>query len=365
MEVIEKEEGEVLKIKSGGELGRIRVLVVRFSSMGDVLLTTPVLRALHGVLEGDVEVHFLTKVAFAPLVQGLPNVHRVHTIERATTEVEAALKAIGFHYVVDLHRSARSAFVKRMLRKDGALSLVVDKRNYAKWKLVRGWSYDLAGEHIVDRYMATLAPFSGGLGSSHWDDGGGLDLPVLPDMVARGLPKNFVALAVGAAHQGKTIPVSHWVEVAQVLRKNNCDVVLLGGPDDLTTGAEIAAACGPRASGMMDLTGRLTLLESFAVLSFARVLAVGDTGLMHAGAAAGVPMVVVWGCTAPALGMGPYRPGGSVIELEPEGRKMIEGVRRPCSKLGNRCRYDQPCIETVSPARIADALEALLSQTAP
>lgn len=332
----------------------VKVLVVRFSSMGDILLTTPVLRAIHDVMEGEVELHFLTKKAFAPLVEGLESVQVVHTIERATTEVEPALKAVGFHYVVDLHSSARSGFVRRALVRDGALAFRVDKRNFSKLKLVRGGTNDLAGEHIVDRYAKCLAAF----GTVAL---GGLELPALPAVEVRAgrelLAGGFVAIAVGAAHEGKTVPVGHWVEVVRALTAAGSEVVLLGGPDDRPAAGLVEL----EESGVLNLVGELSLLESFAVLAAARVLVVGDTGLMHAGAAAGVPMVVVWGCTAPALGMAPYKAHLQTIELEPEGRRMVEGVRRPCSKLGNRCRYKTPCIETVSAERISAAIFGLLS----
>ena len=90
-----------------------RVLIIRFSSMGDVILTTPVVRALHAMLEGEVEVHYLTKAPFAEAVRGLAGVHRVWTIEKTTAEIESELQEVGFHYVVDLHANARSGFVKR------------------------------------------------------------------------------------------------------------------------------------------------------------------------------------------------------------------------------------------------------------
>jgi ADP-heptose:LPS heptosyltransferase len=340
----------------------VKVLVVRFSSMGDILLTTPVLRAVHDLLEGEVELHFLTKAEFAPLVEGLEAVQKVHVIQRTTAEVQAALVAEGFHYLLDLHSNARSAFIRRALRKDGTVDFVVDKRNVAKWKLVRGLSNELAGEPIVDRYLKTLAAFGG----AQWDDGCGLDLPPLLNVenstgTLRDLGSGpFVALALGAAHKGKAVPLEHWVEVITRLHAAGRSVVLLGGPEDRTMGEEISTRCsGEGEERLVNLAGHLRLLESFSVLSKASVLVAGDTGLMHAGAAAGVPMAVVWGCTAPALGMGPYRPGAKVVELEPQGRKQVGGARRPCSKLGNRCRYNTPCIETVSPDQIADAVLAL------
>ena len=90
---------------------------------------------------------------------------RVWTIDRTTAEVERELQAQGFHYVVDLHANARSAFVKRGLRKGEGrtFDLTVDKRSLDKIWLVRtGWDR-LAGQHVVERYLDTLRPFGSAL----------------------------------------------------------------------------------------------------------------------------------------------------------------------------------------------------------
>jgi hypothetical protein len=204
-----------------------RILVVRFSSMGDVILTTPVVRALHAMLEGDVEVHFLTKSPFAAAVRNLEGVSRVWTMERTTAEVEDDLKAVGFHYVVDLHANARSGFVKRALRADGGrtFDLTVNKRSLDKILLVRtGWDR-LAGQHVVERYLATLRPFGDARAAlARVGDDASLQLPLRPSEGK----KEGVVLALGAAHVGKSIPESHWRGIVKGLRSKGEQVTLIG-----------------------------------------------------------------------------------------------------------------------------------------
>ncbi|MAC17503.1 MAG: hypothetical protein CMC97_04320 [Flavobacteriales bacterium] len=333
-----------------------RVLVIRFSSMGDVILTSPVVRALHALLEGEVEVHFLTKSAFAAAVQGLSGVKRVWTIDRTTAEVEEEMQAQGFHYVVDLHANARSAFLKRGLRKGEGrtFDLTVDKRSLDKIWLVRtGWDR-LAGQHVVERYLDTLRPFGSALAAleSRGDDGR-LSLPHVEVTPSKSRKK--VALALGAAHTGKSIPEAHWETIVAGVLEAGHVVHLVGGPEEAEMGQRLSAK--HQSAALVNGAGELSWPETFSAMASADVLIVGDTGAMHAGAALQVPMVVVWGCTSPALGMGPWRAHPDTVQLEPEQPERS----RPCSRLGDRCRHRTPCIHRVSPQRILGAVGDIFS----
>ena len=130
------------------------------------MLTTPVVRRLKLQLEGEVEVHYLTKKSFTSLLTSNPYITKVHSIEKATAEVIEELKDLDFDYVIDLHKNLRSAMVKRDLR---GLSFTLDKLNYKKWLLVNFGIDRMPKTHIVDRYLDTIR----GFGTE--DDGKGLD----------------------------------------------------------------------------------------------------------------------------------------------------------------------------------------------
>ena len=334
-----------------------RVLVIRFSSMGDVILASPVVRALHWMLDGPVEVHFLTKRAFVDAVEGLPGVTRTWAIDRTTVEVEEGLQGVGFHYVVDLHANARSGFVKRALRKGEGrtFDLTVDKRSLDKILLVQtGWDR-LGGQHVVERYLGTLKPFGDALERlRRAGDEGALALP--PSAPTAKEPVEVV-LALGAAHEGKAIPEDHWSAVVAGLLDDGRRVHLIGGPVERNLADRLKEFARDQVVNRCGVTWS----ETFALLSEAALLVAGDTGAMHAGAALQVPMVVVWGCTSPALGMGPWRAHPATVELQPEDPERS----RPCSRLGDRCRHHTPCIRRVSPQRILVAARHILSQTAP
>ena len=334
-----------------------KVLVIRFSSMGDIILTSPIVRALHVMLDGVVELHFLTKAVFSEAVTGLDGVARVWTIDRTTVEVESALRREEFHYVVDLHANARSGFVKRALRKGEGrtFDLTVDKRSLGKILLVRtGWDR-LDGQHVVERYLDTLKPFGDALQRLREEgDEGQLALPPVTSSSAESVD---VVLALGAAHHGKAIPEDHWSAVVAGLVAEGRKVHLIGGPAEKGLADRLVEAAGEQ---VVNACGS-SWTETFSLLSKAALLVAGDTGAMHAGSALQVPMVVVWGCTSPALGMGPWRAHPATVELEPEGPERS----RPCSRLGDRCRHRTPCIRRVSPQRILAAVRHILSQTAP
>ena len=331
--------------------------------MGDVILTSPVVRALHAMLEGDVEVHFLTKSSFAPAVLGLEGIHKVWTIGRTTAEVESELVEVGFHYVVDLHANARSGFVKRALRQKGTLDLTVDKKSLAKILLVRFGVDRLKGEHVVQRYLDTLRPFGSALEvMREQGDKGGLSLPGgAPKETAptSAPPPARIALALGAAHVGKALPKTHWHTVLQHLVQQGWAVDLIGGPDEAQVGTELAASFA--GADVDNRCGKDDWGVTFDRIGKAALLVVGDTGAMHAGAALQTPMVVLWGCTSPALGMGPWLPHPATISLEPEGPTRD----RPCSRLGDRCRHQVRCPERIAPERIVAAVDAVLNQTRP
>ncbi len=328
-----------------------RILVIRFSSIGDILLTTPVLRCLARQFEGGTEIHFLTKEKFREAIEGNPHVAQVHTIRDSVQEVLPQLEACGFDYVIDLHRNIRSAIIKKRLK---LVSFTFRKENFRKWCLVNLPGYRRPVSHVVSRYLGTLAAFSIA------DDGLGLDFPLTagPAQAFRRFypgESPFVAWCLGGAHAGKRMSAP---AVIAMLQRIPYPIVLLGGKAEAELGESIVSAV-PSAH---NLTGLLSLHESAAALAQATVVVSGDTGLMHLAAALQRPLISLWGCTTPSLGMYPWRPHPDSIMLQPTGRS-----RRPCSKLGNSCKYgNDRCINRHLPDEVSAAIEKLWArQTGP
>jgi heptosyltransferase-2 len=319
-----------------------RILVIRLSSIGDILLTSPVLRCLAKQFHGGAEIHYLTKEKFREAIEGNPYIARIHTFQVSVQEVLPQLESCGFDYVIDLHRNIRSAIVKKRLK---LVSFTFRKQNFRKWCLVNLPGYRTPVRHVVSRYLDTLNAF--GIA----DDGLGLDFPLAdaPAQAFRGhYPGQgpYIAWCLGGAHAGKRMAVP---AVIDILRHIAHPVVLLGGKAEADMGAEIARAV-PSAH---NLAGLLSLPESAAALAQSALVVSGDTGMMHLAAALQRPLVSLWGCTTPSLGMAPWRPHADSIMLAPHGRN-----RRPCSKLGNSCKYGSVrCINRLESGEVAAAIE--------
>lgn len=294
----------------------MKVLVIRFSSIGDIVLTSPVVRCLKKQL--GAEVHFLTKDRFAGILQPNPYIDRVHTLgQQPMAELISALRAEKFDRVVDLHRNLRTLRVKWALRRPARS---FRKLNFEKWLRVRLGINRLPDLHIVDRYLGAVH----NLGVRY--DQEGLDYFIPPGDEVDLPHRPFVAVAIGATHATKRMPRE---QIAAFCRRLTTHIALLGGEEDRLTGEWIAAEVG--AERCTNFCGRLRLGQSADVVRQAAVVVAPDTGLMHIAAAFRKPLVSVWGNTIPEFGMYPFYPTGQInySVLEVKGLSC-----RPCSKLG-------------------------------
>ncbi len=294
-----------------------KILVIRFSSIGDIVLTTPVVRCLHQQL--GAEIHYLTKRAYLPLVEANPYIHKVFTIEKKVSEVLPLMKKEGYDHIVDLHKNLRSWQVRLGLR---AKTLSFDKLNFEKWLLVRFKINRLPDRHLVERYLAAVAP----LGVHN--DGRGLDyfLPDRPPAVAPSDPP-YIAFAIGATYATKRLPEHKIIEICRSL---SLPVVLLGGRAEAAAGDRIAAAAGPHVHNRC---GQIDLHGSAAIIRSAEKVITHDTGMMHIAAAFQKNILSIWGSTIPGFGMYPYfgtHGTGTNHSFEVTGLPC-----RPCSKLGH------------------------------
>lgn len=281
---------------------------------------------------GGVEIHYLTKNSFRSIVDSNPYISKVYGIDKSTNEVIEDLKSEHYHYIIDLHKNLRSARVKRSLKE---LSFSFNKLNWEKWILVNFGINKLPSVHIVDRYMETITRFD------IKNDNLGLDffIPQGAEISDSQIPEThrngFMAVAIGAAHWRKKPRLHQYIEICKSL---NYPVVLLGGPAEKEEGVEIAATVGNK---VWNTAGLLSLNESASLIKKCKLLITPDTGMMHIGAAFKKPIISIWGATVPDFGMYPYQ--------NENLNKMVQSVhldKRPCSKLGTRCKYKEcRCID--------------------
>lgn len=297
-----------------------KILVIRFSSIGDIVLTTPVVRALKEQL--NAEVHYLTKKNFVSFLEPNPNIDKIYSIEKEIDEVVADLKAQNYDFVIDLHNNLRTARLKKALKRP---QQSFKKLNLEKWLLVNFKIDKMPDIHIVDRYIAA------GKELGIKNDNKGLDYFILKkdEVVLNSLPtgfnKGYIGFVIGGQHATKMLPEEKIISIISKLDKK---VVLLGGPEDAEKGSRIEKAIG---DNVYNGTGKYKLNQSASLVKQADAIITHDTGLMHIAAAFKKKIISVWGNTVPELGMYPYLAG--------EGSQLMEVKDlncRPCSKIGSK-----------------------------
>ncbi|HEY3219957.1 MAG TPA: glycosyltransferase family 9 protein [Gemmatimonadales bacterium] len=327
----------------------LRVLCVRFSSIGDVLLTTPLVRALHR-RHPDAELYFVTKRDMAPLVVENPHLTDVVALEQEQSVADLArhLRDLRPTHGLDLHGSLRSA----------ALRLLVPScqwSGYSKRKLARtaliAAKINIYGKPVPvpERY------FEAARSLDVQPDGGPPEFFLAPAarervarwLAVRGLDQQpLAALAPGAAHATKRWPMRHWRALTEQLRTLGYGIVALGGAGD----GQLAKQLGP-PPGVHHAAGEFTLQETGACLARAAVLVSGDTGVMHMATGVGTRVIALFGPTVELFGFFPYTQRAAVLERD-------LGCR-PCSAMGTqRCPLGHHrCLEEIFPDQVAAAVQ--------
>ena len=296
-----------------------KILIIRFSSIGDIVLTTPVIRCIKEQRSG-VEIHFLTKVSFKSILEHNPYLTKIHTIGKDVKEVTEQLQKENFDFVVDLHNNIRSIQTKNSL---GKPSSAFKKLNFKKWILVNLKIDKMPKVHVVDRYMDTVSQ----LGIKN--DNKGLDyfISAKDEVNNSSLPTShqngYIGFVIGAKHFTKQLPIE---KIISICKKINKPIILLGGKEDVARAEEIEKAVG---NNIFNACGKYNLNQSASLIKQASKIISHDTGLMHIAAAFKKEIISVWGNTVPSFGFTPYLP-------DPKS-KMVEVKNlscRPCSKIG-------------------------------
>lgn len=297
-----------------------KILIIRFSSIGDIILTTPVIRCLKMQLI-NAEIHFVSKAAFQDTLRHNPYITRLHVFNKDVNEIYTELRAEKFDLIIDLHKNLRSLRLKKFLR---VKSYSFNKLNFRKFLAVRFKMVKaLPDKHIVDRYMETLLP----LGVK--PDGKGLDYFLsinefvdVKSLYLKNAVTNFTVIVVGGSYYTKQIPVNKLKEICAGIQT---PIIILGGASDRVIGDAIKKDF-PQ---IINLCGALSLNQSASVIKQCSLVITSDTGLMHIAAAFNKGIISLWGNTIPEFGMTPYMPHTDNQLLEVKNLPC-----RPCSKLG-------------------------------
>jgi ADP-heptose:LPS heptosyltransferase len=298
---------------------KVKILIIRLSSIGDIVLTSLIVRCLKNQVK-NAEIHFVTKPQFAHFLKSNPYIDKVHVLEDSFGDLFHELIPEKFDYIFDLHHNFRSARLKRRLK---AKSFSVNKLNWQKMLLIRFKINRLPQKHVVDRYLETTSSLQ------IENDGKGLDyfIPEKEVFKISDLPqlfqKGFVAFVIAGTYTTKKLPVE---KISEICQKINYPVILLGGKNEFDDGEKVLSQS---KGNVLNYAGKISLNRSASLVRDAKLVLTNDTGLMHIAAAFQKKILSFWGNTVADFGMVPYQPHPVSKRLEVEDMKC-----RPCSKLG-------------------------------
>lgn len=339
----------------------LKILILKPSSLGDVVQALPVLRLIKKHLPAS-EVHWWLDKSLVPLLEGDPDLAGVIPFERQRWasplhwhEALASLRDIrrlGFDWVIDLQSLLRSGVVAWMASARLTVGLD-DAREGARGfydLIARRPSYDT---HAVDWYLGVLPLLGVPVNRDFvW-------LPERPAVAASVREKwpdggaRWIVLQPGARWENKCWPAEHFAELARKFSGDAFRFLILGGLADRPLGERIACAAPERC---LDLTGRTSLPEMVEWIRRSELMVTNDTGPMHVAAALGKPVLALFGPTDPHR-TGPYGQIKNVLRLD------LPCV--PCMK--SHCRYEKPmeCLRGLSAEMVFSRARTILSGAAP
>lgn len=335
-------------VASGQEEKKLKFLIIRFSSIGDIVLTTPVLRCLRKKYPHAV-IHYLTKKKFAAILQSNPYLDKVVLLEDDLKKNIEEIERENYDHIIDLHHNLRTLRIKNAIREIPFHSF--HKLNIKKWIYTNFKINLMPHKHIVDRYMATVAKLG------VLNDGLGLDyfIPENERLKKDDIPfshsQGYVAIAIGAAHNTKKLPVE---KLQELVEKIQYPIILLGGKEDFLNGEKIAESDPVK---IYNSCGKFSLNESADIASNATLVISHDTGMMHIAAAFKKNILSVWGNTVPSFGMVPYQTMYEVFQVN----KLW---CRPCSKTGfDKCPLGHfKCMKNQSMDAIAERTHSFVKK---
>lgn len=330
-----------------------KFLIIRFSSIGDIVLTTPVIRSLRKQYP-DAEIHFLTKHAFRSIVEHNPYINKIHTLGDSFELMLHELAAEEYDYIIDLHHNLRTLRIKRHLKNVKSFSF--NKLNVEKFILTNFKINTLPKKHIVDRNFECIKALN------VENDGMGLDyfIPTFDQVKESDLPTShmhgYIAVVIGAALATKKMPLHKLKELCAAI---DHPIILLGGKEDYEDGKAIAQADEIK---IYNACGKFNLNESADLIKKSKLVITHDTGLMHIAAALQKPIISVWGNTVPAFGMYPYY--GKKSSMQYDVVEVNKLWCRPCSKIGyKKCPKGHfKCMEKIAVNGIVNLVRQRLQQ---
>ncbi len=317
----------------------MKILVIRFSSLADIVLATPIVRILKTQLD-EVVVHFATELQYKNIMENNPYIDTIYYLDKNLATLMKELKIEKYDCVIDLQNSFDTRIIKWKL---GVASYSIPNLRLEKWLMVKLKINKLSSRHQMDLYLETLQSLN------VKNDALGLDyfIPEKDEVPLEWIPEThrngYVAFAIDAQYNTKKLPVQRLIELCDKINK---PVILLGDTEDFEIGEAVriffdrSKQTDGYEEGLNKLgkdtiifnsCGLFNLNQSASLVKQANYVFAYETGLMQIAAAFRKEVFSLWGNTIPAFGFYPYRTKFTVLENS-------NLSCRPCSSTGyNKC----------------------------
>ena len=304
-----------------------KILIIRFSSIGDIVLASPVFRCIKKQMP-DAVVHLVTKLNFRMVTENNPYIDDFFYYDKDLNGLIEALKKQEYDYVIDLHNNIRSNKIKLALKKK---SFTIDKLTFQKFLLTKLHINVMPKKHITTRSLDALME----LGVK--DDGLGLDyfIPEKDIVKQNDIPAShhlgYVAIVIAANYYTKKMPVDKLKELCSEI---NYPIMLLGGTAEEEAGRLIASIDPIK---IYNSCGKFNLNESADLIRQSKLVVSHDTGLQYIACALNKPVLAIWGGTSPKLDVEPYYGSAFVNNSTfPKYENIVQNLWcQPCSKYGS------------------------------
>ena len=306
---------------------KTKILIIRFSSIGDIILTTPVIRCIK-LQYKNVELHYLTKYKYKDILLQNPYLDLCHYFDNNFSELIKNLKQEKYDIIIDLHNNMRSKMLRLAL---ATKNYVYNKENFKKILLIN-FGLNFSKLHTVDRYFLPLKDLQ------IKNDNNGLDIFIDDNYIINfNTSQKYISWCIGGSYENKKLSDE---QIVYVCDKLNLPIVFIGGSNENDLAEKIITKSSNNK--LYNFCGKINFLESSFLVKKSNLLLTNDTSILHVGSAFKLPTISFWGCTKPELGFRSY--------LNPSSYEIRSKYTRPCSKHGKNCRVlANGCVKTIKP----------------
>jgi lipopolysaccharide heptosyltransferase II len=358
-----------------------KILIIRFSSLGDVVLATPLIRILRQSFP-RAKLDFLVRQEYAELLENSPKIDQLLKFDiklgfRGLRQLKKDLKNNNYNVILDIHNNLRSRYLCMGLAGPFSKTYVlrIQKQQFARFMLVKfkiNLYRRLYGRIIAvwEKYVRTARPLFGGTAMENSTPGSARQEGRLEIFLSKESEKKakkihaeqlenkiYLTLAPGAKHFTKRWPAEYYCEfIERIYQETKIKSVLIGGNDDIAVSETILQCCSGDA--VISLAGQLSIQETAAVIKNSALLISNDSGLMHVADALTVPLIAIFGSTVEELGFFPVSSEATVIQ-------NLGLYCRPCSHIGrSHCPQEHfRCMQEVTPEMVWQAVSIKLGLT--